>query len=320
MHPDFITQDHDKAEEQVHQRKKSVMDELNNKLDPKRRPSIVELSNQGLIPQNWLLELYGLADEVRKRHKKMDSAILDLKTQLNVPPILADVVARDVLEEMETVDPYLGVDDNGGNEIKEKSDDEVDEDEDEDEEEVVDKSELLNGRRASNDANADEIYRLKKEIETLNRTVSEQSNKIVMLSNENDSLQETIQSMKQTENGHLTKISSLEKKTSMIDDQNEEITRLREEYHSSELYKLDSKATEIELSKARSDTRRLRDENHQLKVFLQQIADEKIELISKTSAEINKLRGFVRHYQKYYQQQQQIKQQQSSSILTNIFG
>ena len=58
-------------------------------------------------PNNWLMDLYGLADEVRKRHRRMESAVEDLKKQLNVPPILADVVARDVLDELETVDPYL---------------------------------------------------------------------------------------------------------------------------------------------------------------------------------------------------------------------
>merc|ERR1711920_582705 len=144
-------------------------DELNNKLDPKRRPSIVEIGTKGLIPENWLLDLYGLADEVRKRHKKMDSAVLDLKSQLNVPPILADVVARDVLDEVETVDPYLKNDDDD-------SQDDEDDDDDED-----DMSELLNsgingrGRRASNDANEDEVNRLKKEIEALRQTVSDQS-------------------------------------------------------------------------------------------------------------------------------------------------
>ena len=112
MHPDFITQDDNDAIEQQLQRKRSVMDDLNAKLNPNRRPSIVQLSDKGLIPENWLLDLYGLADEVRKKHRRMSSAILDLKSQLNVPPILADVVARDVLDEIETVDPYLLQNDN----------------------------------------------------------------------------------------------------------------------------------------------------------------------------------------------------------------
>ena len=54
MHPDFITQDHNEAIQQQHQRKKSVMDELNAKLDPTKRPSIVQLSDKGLIPENTL--------------------------------------------------------------------------------------------------------------------------------------------------------------------------------------------------------------------------------------------------------------------------
>ena len=54
-----------------------------------------------------MLELYGLADDVRRRHQHFDSAVEDLKDQLNCPPILADVVATDVLTEMEQVDPVL---------------------------------------------------------------------------------------------------------------------------------------------------------------------------------------------------------------------
>merc|ERR1712173_110505 len=126
--------------------------------------------------------------------------------------------------------------------------------------------------------------------------------------------------------------------TSLLDDQNEEIQRLRDEQHSQELSKLDSKATEIESSRERSITQQLRNQNEELsqqlstaqyrvdemEQLLEQFANEKIALISKTSEEINKLRGFVCHYQKYYEQQQQMKQQQqsssSSSILTNLFG
>merc|ERR1712176_1441707 len=118
------------------------MDELNTKLDPKRRPSIVQMSEQGLIPENWLLDLYGLADQVRKRHNRMESAVTDLKSQLNVPPILAEVVAKDVLDEIETVDPYL----------KQDYDANDSEDDDEAEEEHISMNQL-NGRRASNDAN-----------------------------------------------------------------------------------------------------------------------------------------------------------------------
>ena len=87
-----------------------------------------------LIPEHWLLDLYGLADEVRKKHRRMESAVLDLKAQLDVPPILADVVARDVLDEIETVDPYLlSSDDDNHNNIMNESSEDGDDDEDQDE-------------------------------------------------------------------------------------------------------------------------------------------------------------------------------------------
>ena len=54
-----------------------------------------------------MVYLYGLADEVRGQHQRMDSAIEDLKSRLNVPPILAGVMATDVLTEMEMVDQQL---------------------------------------------------------------------------------------------------------------------------------------------------------------------------------------------------------------------
>merc|ERR1712190_378579 len=109
--------------------------------------------------------------------------------------------------------------------------------------------------------------------------------------------------LKDNENMNLVKISSLEKKTSMIDDQNEEIQRLRDEQHSQELSKMDAKATEIELSRERSITQQLRNQNEELtrqlstakyrvdemEQQLQQLADEKIALICKTSEQINKL-------------------------------
>merc|ERR1712129_243127 len=94
---------------------------------------------------------------------------------------------------------------------------------------------------------------------------------------------------------------------------------------------LDYKAIEIELTWERSATLRLRNENtdltqqlfiaqqkiEQMDETILQCANEKIALISNTSEQINKLRGFVCHYQKYYEQQEQRK---SSSILTNLFG
>ena len=62
-------------------------------------------TSSGIIPENWLLDLYGLADNVRQKHGDFESAVDDLKNQLNVPPVLAETVARDVLGEIECVDP-----------------------------------------------------------------------------------------------------------------------------------------------------------------------------------------------------------------------
>ncbi len=78
----------------------AAKDELTKRLNPARRPSIADLGQQGIIPEDWLYDLYGLADSVRKKHNRMESAVADLKLQLNVPPVLAEVVAQDVLDEI----------------------------------------------------------------------------------------------------------------------------------------------------------------------------------------------------------------------------
>ena len=81
---------------------------LNKLLDHQFRPSIIQISAQGLIPENWLLDLYGLSDDVRKRHIHHRSDDVEWLTRsLYIPPVLADVVARDVLDEIEAIDPYL---------------------------------------------------------------------------------------------------------------------------------------------------------------------------------------------------------------------
>src|SRR5690606_11848283 len=72
-----------------------------------RRPSIQDISEKGIIPTEWLYNLYGLADNIRKNHKRMHSAIQDLKSKLDVPEPLAENVARDVLQEIENLDPFL---------------------------------------------------------------------------------------------------------------------------------------------------------------------------------------------------------------------
>ena len=318
MHPDFITQDHNEAIEQQHQRKKSVMDELNAKLDPTKRPSIVQLSDKGLIPENWLLDLYGLADEVRKKHRKMESAVLDLKSQLNVPPILADVVARDVLDEIETVDPYLLQSDDKGNHNNNDNEDEDEEDDDDIDQDdditggLMRIREKGTGRRGSNDNNRidinkirqeyeNQIYELKKQIEEHKQEMSSKNKKIQILENKNKTLEESIEEQKLSESEYLAKIHRLEHKQSLIKDQTNEISRLREEQNSIELHRLDYKAMEMDLSKERLSTQRLRDEKNSMENELlhykykcseyenviQQFEREKISLIQNTSKQIN---------------------------------
>eukprot|EP01084_Bolivina_argentea_P263700 446414_1 len=297
MHPDFIGRDHNEALKQQHERKKSVMDELNSKLDPRKRPSIIELSDQGLIPENWLLDLYGLADQVRKRHRQMDSAVLDLKSQLNVPPILADVVARDVLDEIETVDPYL------------KKDEEADEDEE-------------------NNKKRDSIDGMDHDVQ---QQIEELKERIGALSSANEDLLNTINRMKEIENNHLVQINNLEKKTSIINDQSEEISRLREEQNSTELHRLDAKAIEIELSRERKNTQRLQEVNSELEnqlstanykisineKLVKQLQTDKIILLNKTNEQINILRDYLVKYQKYVDK---IVEEKNKGMFTNIFG
>eukprot|EP01083_Nonionella_stella_P213467 769924_1 len=54
IYPDFIMNDHETALQQMDLRKQFVRDELNNKLNPKKRPSIYELSHKNIIPSQWL--------------------------------------------------------------------------------------------------------------------------------------------------------------------------------------------------------------------------------------------------------------------------
>eukprot|EP01084_Bolivina_argentea_P314083 544002_1 len=81
----------------------TVMTELNYKLDPNHRPNIADLETMGLIPEQWLRELYGFHYMHYPRGPRMVSAVVDLRSLLNVPPILADVVVRDVLDEIEAI-------------------------------------------------------------------------------------------------------------------------------------------------------------------------------------------------------------------------
>eukprot|EP00485_Elphidium_margaritaceum_P005933 CAMPEP_0202695224 /NCGR_PEP_ID=MMETSP1385-20130828/8872_1 /ASSEMBLY_ACC=CAM_ASM_000861 /TAXON_ID=933848 /ORGANISM="Elphidium margaritaceum" /LENGTH=837 /DNA_ID=CAMNT_0049351211 /DNA_START=54 /DNA_END=2567 /DNA_ORIENTATION=+ len=329
MHPDFITQDHDEAVKQQHKRKKSVMEELNTKLDPTKRPSIVDLSDKGLIPDNWLLDLYGLADQVRKRHRKMDSAVIDLKSQLNVPPVLADVVARDVLDEIETVDPYLdrgggGHEDDGFGHRKRRSHDADAFDDDEDDDEDGDGDDVRQQPKQA-------MYELRKEIAELKQLLSAKDKEIVVLRNKNASFEQQLSEMAEMERAQMTRMKSLESKHSVIDDQNEQIKRLREEQNAIVLHKLDAKATEMELSKERLATQKLNKEKdaweqqmlqykHKCEVyehtleeleqqktqFVERLKDavspdlfqdavrSKVQLINESQREIQKLRQIIR--------------------------
>jgi len=86
----------------------TAMQQEDGTMRPLQRDTLLSPSDgQGLIPDTWMIDLYEMADEVRGRHRRMESAVEDLKGLLNVPPILADVVANDVLNEMEAIDPQL---------------------------------------------------------------------------------------------------------------------------------------------------------------------------------------------------------------------
>ena len=47
------------------------------------------------------------------KHQRMDSAVDELKTKLNVPPEFAEKKAREILMEMESSDPQLIMNENG---------------------------------------------------------------------------------------------------------------------------------------------------------------------------------------------------------------
>ena len=100
VHPDYIKKDVEEAKAAEKRRKMSLKQDLNDKLNPKKRMSVVQLAEQGYIPESWLLDLYGLADVVRRKHKRMESAIEDLENQLQVPAVLASAVATDILDEI----------------------------------------------------------------------------------------------------------------------------------------------------------------------------------------------------------------------------
>lgn len=223
MHPQFISADFEEAQLAKQQEKYEMVQNLEHKLDPNRRPSIVQVAQQGLIPEQWMVDLYGLADDVRKKHKRFESAVTDLKSQLNVPPILADVVATDVLTEMEMVDQQL--DHSGTGTIMDMTSRQLlesnmepkqqnmnmlamngniamndhhrhhDDDDDDDEERP-------SGRRGSNEEDQSVWWR--KQIEDLRREIAGKEEAIGALRAKNGDLEREMERMKEMEHGHLS--------------------------------------------------------------------------------------------------------------------
>jgi len=348
-HPEYVQLDFVEAERRAHARKQSVSDILNTKLDPTKRPSISEIGQQGLIPDNWLMDLYGLADQVRKRHGRMESAVADLKSKLNVPPILADVVARDVLDEIETVDPYLQPEgtsemalsqnnmqqgSQGGAQRRSSWDRELTElqNHDAERERLRAQERELERQREREREHAAVVANYEEEIRSLKATQSEQSRRV-------SDLEAQIRRMKDEENKHLQAISTLERKTSVLDEQSAEISVLREQQNEQELHRLDSEAVQLELEKERLNTRKLEEAAHEaeeellrekdkvdrLEAAVAQAQRDKIELIERTHEQMETLRQYLRDYQRYFERMQQKSQSgggggQRPSALGFLFG
>lgn len=311
MHFDFIDKDHQQAMSEEHQRKQSVIEELTEKLDPRRRPSVMDLGDAGLIPENWLLDLYGLADEVRRRHQRMDSAVNDLKSHLNVPPVLADVVARDLLDEIETVDPYLdqGTMNNAEHRSRNSTDD-------------MD----INGNQPSPLLlqNNEVLVSMQLQLEQLQMEVSQKSRELIFKDDQISKLQ-TI------EHNSMQTISKITKENNKIEDSMNELqnenTILKQEKHilsrnvcrlqsqqMSEMQRLDWKATEIELDAERMKTKQMKEEQTKCILQLQssdikisklendikQMTENKMVLIKQTTEQMNILRSYIVSYQRFY--------------------
>lgn len=331
-HPEYVQLDFMEAERRAHARKQSVSDILNTKLDPAKRPSISDIGSQGLIPDNWLMDLYGLADQVRKRHGRMESAVAELKGKLNVPPILADVVARDVLDEIETVDPYLqpegtaiefynpqqnaqsqnAQDAQGvqGSQRRSSWDRELTELQNHDAERERQRAQEreLERQREREREHAAVVEGYQAQIRELKATQSEQSRRVA-------ELEAQIRRMKDEENKHLQAISTLERKTSVLDEQSQEISVLREQQNEQELHRLDSEAVQLELERERLNTRKLeeaaqeaehallreKDKVDRLEAAVAQANQDKIELIERTHEQMETLRQYLRDYQRYFE-------------------
>jgi len=346
LHPYFLTQDYDVAYSQQQQEKQLMMDNLNGKLNPNRRPSIHDIADQGYIPDNYIEELYELADDVRKKHRRMESAVDDLKSKLNVPPILGEVVARDCLEQLEAFSPELLP---AGMEPPMESNMEIRGDLNSNVviQEVDDDEERPSGRRGSNEEDQSVWWR--HQIETLRREIAGKEETIGALRTKNGNLEQEMERMKEAERGHLVMISNLEEKTAAIRDQTEEMNSLREQQSSIELDRLDSAAIEMELSRERMKTEQLMEEKKEIESELsaekgrvsemeqrlQKYEEQKVELLGRANEQMNQLREYLLFYQRYFneqrarkeererEQQEREREQQRSpmkAVFGNLFG
>ena len=341
MHPHFVSQDYHDAVQQQERERKEVVEALNGKLNPKRRPSIADVAEKGLIPETWMMELYGLADDVRKKHRRMESAVDDLKSRLNVPPILADVVATDVLAEMEAMDPQLipagsahlsygdAVDQMQSNmEPKERMDDE----------------ERPSGRRGSNEEDQSVWWRT--QIESLRRQIEGKEEEMVSMRTANEGMKAELDRLRATERGHLSTISVLEEQSAAVRGQTEEMNLLREQQSSIELHRLDSAAIEMELSRERAATEQLRSEKSEIEEALyaekervsemeqtlRNYEEQKMALIQSTNEQMNQLREYLLFYQRYFHEERAKREErerrreererelQQRSVFGSLFG
>ena len=348
MRPHFVSQDYHDAVRQEERERKEVASALNGALNPQRRPSIADVAEKGLIPETWMVELYGLADSVRKKHRRMESAVDDLKSRLNVPPILADVVATDVLTEMEAVDPQLipsggggghfGAGGGYGDAVAMQSNMEppkVQEEEDE---------ERPSGRRGSNEEDQSVWWRT--QIESLRRQIEGKEDEIGTLRTANGDLEAELERLRASEHGHLSTISVLEEQSAAVRGQTEEMNLLREQQSSIELHRLDSAAIEMELSRERNRTEQLRSEKSEIErelyaekervsemeQRLRSYEEQKVTLIQSTNEQMNQLREYLLFYQRYFHEERARKEErarrreererevQQRSVFGTLFG
>ncbi|ETN99257.1 hypothetical protein RFI_38223, partial [Reticulomyxa filosa] len=96
----FYEENYESNLQQQEQEKSKIKEELNKKLDPSQRPSVNHLGHIGIMNEESLYQLYGLADDVRKKHTRMESAVEDLKAHLNLSNELGHAISSEVLQEL----------------------------------------------------------------------------------------------------------------------------------------------------------------------------------------------------------------------------